>query len=150
MAENIKALQEEIKNYKDGSPDFVEVEEKFAQATADFEAFRKVAQREFLRKEADIYKQVYLEVNDTVSQYAKAYKYTLVMRFNREGIQDAANPKEIIQGMNRQVLFHREKDDITTPILDYLNQKYGGSKGRAGGGAKRTARQPGGGRGRQN
>ena len=125
MHEGIQSLQLELKELKEGSPEFAEVETKLAKATSEFDAYRKVAQRDFLRKEAEIYKQVYLEVSDTVSQYADAYNYTLVIRFNRASVDGATVPKDIIQGMNQQVVYHRKQDDITEPILDYLNKKYG-------------------------
>ncbi len=91
---------------------------------SDFEAFRKVAQRDFLRKEAEIYKTVYLEVSDAVKLYAQHYKYAVILRFNREDIQTSSNPEEVLQSMNRQVVYFYAKDDITESVLQYLNKKY--------------------------
>ena len=80
---------------------------------------------EFLRAEADIYKTVYLEVQDAVTMYAEHYNYTLIMRFNRAKVEDAENPQEIIQSMNRPVVYYNDQDDLTEPILQYLNNQYG-------------------------
>ena len=46
------------------------------------------------------------------------------MRFNREELEAAGDPQKIIQGMNRQVVWHRPQDDLTDPILNYLNNEY--------------------------
>ncbi|QDU08449.1 OmpH family outer membrane protein [Gimesia aquarii] len=123
MAEQIQAVQKEMQDFKQGSPEYLAREKQLAQAASDFEAFRKVAQRDFLRKESRIYHTIYMEVTDTVKKYAKIYNYTLIMRFNRENL-DTDDPKKLIQGMNRQVVFHRADDDITLSVLDYLNRSY--------------------------
>jgi len=108
----------------EGSQQYTDLEQQLVTKATELEAFKKVKQREFVRKEADIYKTVYLEVQDAVAQYAKIYKYTLIMRFNREKVESAENPQEIIASMNRPVVFHQQKDDLTDPILKYLNDQY--------------------------
>ena len=42
-------------------------------------------------------------------------------------VGEADNPQAIIQSMNRQVVYYRGEDDLTDPILGYLNGKYGKS-----------------------
>jgi Skp family chaperone for outer membrane proteins len=126
MAMEIQNLQKEMKNFQEGSKDFAEREQKLAQASAEFETFRRGAQRDFLKKESQIYHQVYMEVADTVAKYANYHKYTLVIRFNREEL-DTDNAQKLIEGMNRQVVFHRPEDDITIAVTDYLNKKFNGN-----------------------
>lgn len=130
MAEQIQAVQKEMQDFKQGSPEYLAREKQLAQAASDFEAFRKVAQRDFLRKESRIYHTIYMEVTDTVKKYASIYNYTLIIRFNRENL-DTDDPKKLIQGMNRQVVFHRADDDITLSVLDYLNRNYAKTSGTA-------------------
>ncbi|HEY4261494.1 MAG TPA: OmpH family outer membrane protein, partial [Schlesneria sp.] len=65
----------------------------------------------------------YNETSEAVKKYADFYKYTLVIRFNREDL-DTENPQNLLQGMNRQVVYHRGEDDITVSVLDYLNRRY--------------------------
>ena len=89
---------------------------------SELEAYRASQQRDFLRKESEIYKQVYLETQDMVQKYANAYQYTLIMRFNRSSVEDAENPQEVIQSMNRQVVYHKKGDDITDPVLRGLER----------------------------
>ncbi|MEX2287707.1 MAG: OmpH family outer membrane protein [Planctomycetaceae bacterium] len=124
MAESLKKLQAEMQTFQAGSPEFIEAESKLAKESSNFEAFRKLAQRDFLRKESQIYKTIYLEVTDMVEKYATHYHYTLVMRFNREEVGSAEDPPEVIKSMNRQVVYYRPQDDITEPILKFLNQRY--------------------------
>jgi outer membrane protein len=119
--------------YAAGSPEYQQLEQQLIEQQTEIENFRKRKQLEFLRKEADIYKTVYLEVQDAVGMYARHYKYTLIMRFNRAKVEDAENPQEIIQSMNRPVVFYKSQDDLTDPILNYLNQQYTRTTGGAAG-----------------
>jgi len=127
MALQINKLRDEMKQFKQGSPEFITRENNLTKLTTEFETFRKQVQRDFLRKEADIYKTIYLEVVDVVKKYAEYYKYTLVLRFNGEKL-DTDDPQKLIQGMNRQVVFHRPEDDITPSVIEYLNRKYDQAK----------------------
>ncbi|OAI54184.1 hypothetical protein AYO47_03410 [Planctomyces sp. SCGC AG-212-M04] len=127
----MKLMQEKMGQLQQGSPDYAALERELIGATTKLETFKKTSQLSFLRAEADIYKTVYLEVQNAVQQYAGVYKYTLIMRFNRNPVEDAENPQAIIQSMNRQVVYYRGEDDLTDPILNYLNDKYAKSGGSA-------------------
>jgi len=126
MLAEMQALQDQAKSgqLKQGSPEFQQIEEQLITKKGQLEAFRQVQQREFLRKESEIYKQVYLEVQDMVSKFAEHFNYTLIVRFNRSKVDEAENPQEVIQSMNRQVVYHRGQDDITPRIVDALNGSY--------------------------
>ena len=124
MVNQLKSLDDQLKQMKQGSPGYAEKEKQLLQVNSDFEAFRKGAQREFVRKESQIYKTIYLEVSEAVEKYAYHYKYTLVMRFNREELEGADEPQDVLNRMNRQVVYYREEDDITMPVLQFLNRNY--------------------------
>ncbi len=124
MAEKIKQLQAELKEIKEGRDGYDEKEKELAKASATFETFRRSTQRDILKKESEIYHQVYMEVSDAVKKYSKYYGYTLVLRFNREDL-NPEDPQGLIQGMNRQVVFHQPEDDMTDSVLSHLNEKYG-------------------------
>lgn len=128
MAETIKSLQAKMKEHKEGSPEFGDMEQKLAKASAEFETFRRSTQREILKEESAIYHQIYMEVSDAVKKYSKYYGYTLVLRFNREDL-NPEDPQGLIQGMNRQVVFHQEEDDMTNSVLQHLNDKFDEAQG---------------------
>jgi outer membrane protein len=123
-AQAIKALQDKMKTFQESSPEYTKLEEQLARAQADFEAFRRAAQRDFLKKESQIYHTVYMDVADMVKRYAQHYNYTLVMRFSREEL-DTENAQKLIEGMNRQVVYFRDEDDITDVVTDVLNRNFG-------------------------
>jgi len=137
MVEQMKQVQTKMQSLQEGSEDYIKNETQILTLQTKLESFRKVQQREFLRKEAEIYKTVYMEVQEAVQKYAKYYKYTLIIRFNRQSVDAAENPQEIITSMNRQVVYYRDQDDLTDPILNFLNDEYK----KASGGAAAPARE---------
>jgi Skp family chaperone for outer membrane proteins len=126
MSEQLQALQRQLKDgtYKEGTPEYQQLESKLIAQSTQFEAFRKTQQRDFLRRESKIYKEVYIEVVDAVGQYASYYQYDVIIRFTREGVAETDNAQELIQNMNRQVVWHSKGIDITDAVLQYLNQRY--------------------------
>ncbi|MEO1995698.1 MAG: OmpH family outer membrane protein [Planctomycetaceae bacterium] len=138
MAASMKSLQEEMKELKSGSPANIQVEKKLLKAKSEFDAFSQGARRDLMRKESQIYKTVYLEVADAVQKYAAYYNYTLIIRFNRQALDEKATPPEVVQRMNKQVVYFRPNDDITESVLKYLNDKYQKSAGAAPAGRSAT------------
>lgn len=124
IIDRIRSAQEQLQSLKDGSSQFQLAESEMLKAQTELEAFKRTAQRDFLRKEADIYKTVYLEVEDAVRQYAEHYQYSLVLRFERSRVEEAEDPRQILNGMNRHVVFFRSKDDLTDPVLEHLNNTW--------------------------
>jgi Skp family chaperone for outer membrane proteins len=124
MAEIIKKEQAELKSYKEGSEEYSRVEKSLLTHTTQAEAFRKSQQRELIRKEAQIYKTIYLEVSDAVEKYATHFNFTLVLRFSADSVDGPENPEEVMRGLNKQVVYYRPSEDITNAICEFLNRRY--------------------------
>jgi len=124
MMEQGKKGQEQLQTLAPGSAEYTKIEADLIKLKTELETFRQVEQQKIVRQQADVYKTIYLEVQDVVNRYAAYYKYTLVIRFNRADVADAGNPQAIIQNMNRQVVYYQTQDDITDPILTHLNDQY--------------------------
>ena len=124
--EEMKSMQEKLTggDLTEGSPEYNKLEGSILTKQTQLETDRKVTQREFMRKEAEVYKTVYQEVETAVQKYAKAFRYTLIMRFSRQNVAETENAQELMQSINRQVVYFRPEDDITTQILEYLNNEY--------------------------
>ncbi|MEZ6067317.1 MAG: OmpH family outer membrane protein [Planctomycetaceae bacterium] len=124
--DKIKQIQEELNsgNFRPDSPEFKQREQESIRLQTELEAYARVTQQENLRKEAEIYKQVYLEVQDAIKVYSRYHGYTLILRFDREAVETASNPQDILNRLTRQVVYHRSEDDLTEVILTHLNQQY--------------------------
>ena len=123
MQEELAEMQKSMKGLNEGGPEYTKAEQIIVRKAAEFETFRRAASRDFLKKESQIYLQVYNETSAAVEKYAKYHKYTLVIRFNREEL-DTENPQNLLQGMNRQVVYHQAEDDITPSVLEFLNRRF--------------------------
>jgi outer membrane protein len=132
--QKIQSLQQEMKQFGEGTPEFATREKKFATLTSEFETFKKVTQKDLARKEAKMYHTVYLEVQNEVDALCKQYGFTLVLRFSRDEL-NSAEPQKLAQGLSRTVIFHRPKDDLTTHVLKRLNESYQQNAGPAAAGA---------------
>lgn len=139
MVEEIQQIQATMKTFAEGSDKFTNAEKQLAGKSAEAEAFRRAMQRDFLKKESQIYHTVYMEVSDAVRRYAEHFQYTLVIRFTRDDL-NTDNPQELIQGMNRQVVYHRGEDDITLSVVEFLNRNYEKASGGAARAPATTAR----------
>lgn len=124
MMEKGRKGQEQLQALTPGTPEYTQIEAELIKLKTELETFRQVEQQKIVRQQAEVYKTIYLEVQDVVNRYAQYYKYTLVIRFNRGDVAEAGNPNAIIQNMNRQVVYYQPQDDITDPILKHLNDQY--------------------------
>lgn len=139
--ENIKKLQEELTQFKDGSAEHKARETQIAKLTSEYQTFRQVATKELDRKTAKAHLTIYQEVQDAVEKFCEHFQYTLVIRFSRDEL-NSSDPQKLIQGLNRQVVYHRRSDDLTNGVLKYLNERYasaGSGNAPAAGGAKNKA-----------
>ena len=123
MQQKIVAQQTTMKTFTEGSAEYLKIEKDLFSKAAEFENYRRQMSREFMKQESQIYVLVYNEVQDMVKKYALHFKYTLVMKFNRED-PETDNPTQAMQSINRPVVYYRGDDDITKPVLDSLNKKF--------------------------
>ena len=124
MKQRLLGIQQVMQMLKPDSPEYAAQEKKLIREKNAYDIFRQETQRKFLKMESELYKTIYLEVAEMVRYFAEHYNYTLIIRFNRKSVQDAEDAKEILTSMNRQIVYHLADDDITIPVLKYLNERY--------------------------
>ncbi|HEX6985593.1 MAG TPA: OmpH family outer membrane protein [Planctomycetaceae bacterium] len=127
--EQIQAIQEQLKSgtVVKGSEQWTELEKQLVEINAKGQAEMSNLRREFIRKEVQMYKDIYDEVAHTVSLYAKGRNYTLILRYQREPADESAgieDPNKIMSRVNQLVVYHQEGDDITDTVLGYMNAEY--------------------------
>lgn len=123
MTTQVQQVIEQMKEFKPGSPEFIKLEKQQTDLAARLGAFKQTAQRELLRKEAELLKTVYLETMDVVEKFADKFGYTLVMRFNSDTFEGEDMSKMQLV-MNRVIVFHRSEDDLTDGVISYLNRQF--------------------------
>lgn len=125
IATEAKTISEELKLLRQGGAEFLAKEARLAELTTQFQTKQKLAQAEYVRKEAQIFEQIYVEARDVIKLYSEHFKYTLVLRFNSKPL-DTENgaPQDVANSLNKLVVYHRAQDDITDAIIEYLNRKF--------------------------
>lgn len=117
--EELTQLQEEAKGHKEGSPEHKRIVKEFQTKNRDFEIFRREQQRIVLEAQTKMLLWAYEKVAEQVQQYADDRGIKLVLTYN-EIPREGKNPQEIINGLNRAVVYQNALD-ITEEILQAMN-----------------------------
>jgi Skp family chaperone for outer membrane proteins len=125
MVKQMNIVKDKLKspNIQQGSAKAVELEKQGLKIEAEFNSFKKGERTRILRREAQLLKTIHGEIKAVVKRAADAWGYTLVLRFNSTA-SDAATPNNVVGQLQRQVVYHRGEDDITQPVIEYLNKQY--------------------------
>lgn len=113
--------EEQLQSFQPGSPDFKRLDETLTKKKADFNVKATQQRKEFLEREARIYYQASLEVNDAIRYYAQQNNLGLVLRFNGDPI-DPNNRQDVLRGINKSVVF-QNGIDITPAVLQQLEAR---------------------------
>ncbi len=145
MAADFQALQknlaEQSQQLDPGSPEYENNERRLLDEKGKFEAWRAATQRKLARRETEMLKLIYSDVSKMVRLYAEHAQYSLVLRFNRKGVEDEMQPQQAIQAMNKNVIYHQNSNDITEIVLGQLNKQYeksGGIQAQSAGSSRRV------------
>lgn len=123
--DSIQSKEEQAKQYNASSPEFKQIDEQIARLKADFNLKAGRIRKDFLEREAKVYYQTYLEVNNAVSYYAQQHNIGLVLRFNGDQI-DPNQREDVLRAINKPVVA-QNNIDITPEILRLLNRNGNGT-----------------------
>jgi Skp family chaperone for outer membrane proteins len=126
--EEIRALQDQLRGLikqqqaqKPDSPLYAQLQAEATKKRAELEATVANAQRDFARRQANLYHSTYQEVEYVVSQFAQARGLTLVIRSSRDTEVSANDPQAVFREISRPVLYSHPSLDISDQILAILN-----------------------------
>jgi Skp family chaperone for outer membrane proteins len=120
--EAVVRLGERLREYRSGSPDYVSLESEIAKRQADFTAKFQLKKRDFARKEAKIWIDVYKEISDAADFYVQQRGIDMVLRFNGNPV-DPEQLESVQEYMSRQVISYRRELDITPAVLEDINRR---------------------------
>ena len=118
--EGIAQKEAERNEYNLGTPEYKRLDEELARQKADFNLEMTQLRKDFLEREAKVYYQTYLEVDETVRYYAQRQNIGLVLRFNGES-PDPNRRDDVLRAINKPVVF-QNNIDITPDVLSLLNR----------------------------
>ena len=117
----IKKMVEDLKSgpYAAGSPQYKSAEEAIATRQAQLQLKMNLQKRDFMQQEAQIYYNIYKEVEQEVAYFAQRHRINLVLRYNNIEMKPE-NREGVLAGVNRAVVY-QNNIDITGDILARLN-----------------------------
>lgn len=123
LAEQGKELEKKLAKLEQGTPEYLELEQKVQKAASDFNVFRVMQQKDLKHRAAEVQVEVYHDVALAAKKFAEKNDYTLVLQINRE-IALGRQHRDMNAVLAQPIVRHSPADDITDPILAYLNQQY--------------------------
>jgi Skp family chaperone for outer membrane proteins len=126
--EALTKMIQALKNMQPGSAEYKQLEEQTARRRADAQIQLQLQNKEFMVKEANIYHDIYQEIEADVAYFAQQNGIDAVLRFNGDPVEKD-QPNQILRNVNKQVVWFSQGLDITPNILDRLNKRYGQNPG---------------------
>ena len=119
-AEAIKKMAQDLQSgpYAAGSPQYKQQEELIATKQAQIQLKMNLQKKEFMEREAKVYYQVYMEIEEEVRKFAQRHRINLVLRYNNIEMKPEDRPG-VLAGVNRAVVY-QNNIDITKDILDAI------------------------------
>lgn len=127
-------LAAELKDYKQDTPEYDAKVQKIQKLETDLKFEEKQNQIKLQRDIAKMNLTVYHEVHDVVEKFCKHNNYTLAVSFFRSEA-NSSDPQRMMQIVSQPVVYYRKgengkcKDDLTEPVLKWLNEKYAKDSG---------------------
>ncbi len=115
----IQAEAQELDQFVVNSPERNSKEATLEQKQTSLRTKARQAEADLLTREAKIYYETYQQMEQVVSGIANQYGISLVIRFDSEEI-DSNDRAEVIKGVNRAVVFHRQLD-LTNLVIKQMN-----------------------------
>ncbi len=116
--DEIKKVADAAKNFNPGSPNYKQAEERVATMNAQLQLKVNLQKKEFMDKEAQIYFEVYTQIEKEVEDFAKRHGISLVLRYNDVDMNQGQR-ESVLAGVNRAVVY-QNNIDITYDILDRI------------------------------
>lgn len=119
-SQKIRQMEEQRNTYNVGTKEYKELDEELARRVAEFKLKMDRLRKDFMEREAKIYYQTYLEVNNAVKYYAQRHDIGLVTRFNGDKVD--VNRREDVLRLINQTVVYQNQIDITPDILALINR----------------------------
>lgn len=122
--ESINAQVEQLRQFESGTKQYKEREKAVVQARSNLQVRVELKRKDFAEAEAGIYFGSYREVTRAIQYYAEHNGYSLVLRTSG-GTPKQNQPAQVLQHVNRAVVWVSPNNDITDGVIGYLVQLHG-------------------------
>jgi Skp family chaperone for outer membrane proteins len=125
---DLTAMQQALSYLKVGTPQYQTQEDKYLNASIEFDAWVKETQLDLDRKQKDAIKQLFVEIQDAVAQVAQQDGLNLVINDERPALPDDLESLTVDQLRQiisqRTVLFSDQSNDISQQVVTLMDKNY--------------------------
>jgi Skp family chaperone for outer membrane proteins len=118
--DRINGLMEQIKSFNVGTPEYRKHEAEVAKAQGDFNVTAQLQKKDFMDREAQVYLQIYSQIEKAVAQFSRENGIAVVHRFDGD-TSDNGDRNRILGNITKPIVFYDPQIDITPDILRMLN-----------------------------
>ncbi len=105
------------------SAEMVSKEEELIKLETSAKTYAAVAKQQVLRRELEIQSEMFQVVQKALDKFAETNGYSMVLNAHKLD-ESVENPNELTRTMLQTVTWHRNREDITDAVIQYLNQRY--------------------------
>jgi Skp family chaperone for outer membrane proteins len=120
----VNELMKQLRQKPAGSVEAQKLNKQILAKKAALTASNASQKLQFLTRESEIYKAMYLEVQKKADRVARKNGFTLVLRFNSKKVSEVTSTKGIISRMNNLIISHDKSINITNKVIQELNKEY--------------------------
>ncbi|MCY2965184.1 MAG: OmpH family outer membrane protein [Planctomycetota bacterium] len=121
LAQDVREQQLEI-----DSEEYLSKEEEAIRLESSAKIFAAVSKQQIGRRQLEIQAEMFSVVRKALDKFAESNGYSFVLNA-RELAEGSDNPNDLQRVMSQPVSWHRNREDITDAMIQYLNQKYDAS-----------------------
>jgi Skp family chaperone for outer membrane proteins len=118
--DRINGMMEQLKGYNVGTPEYRKLEGEVAKAQGDFQVTAQLQKKDFMDREAQVYMQVYGQIERAVAQFARDNGIAVVHRFDGDPV-DSSDRNRILGNITKPIVYYDSQIDITPDVLRMLN-----------------------------
>ena len=101
----------------------VSKEEELIKIETSAKTYAAVAKQQVMRRELEIQSEMFQAVQKALDKFAETNGYSMVLNAHKLD-ESVENPNELTRTMLQTVTWHRNREDITDAVIQYLNQRY--------------------------
>lgn len=105
------------------SAEMVSKEEELIKLETSAKTYAAVAKQQVMRRELEIQSEMFQMVQKALDKFAETNGYSMVLNAHKLD-ESVENPNELTRTMLQTVTWHRNREDITDAVIQYLNQRY--------------------------
>jgi hypothetical protein len=120
--DTMKAQAIELKDMTPESDEYKETEESLTRSQVDLNIKMQMQRRNLMAVEATAYHETYSDIETEVNSNAQEHQIDIVLRFSGDPV-DEKKPDSILANMNKPIIWYGKKLDITSAILQQIEEK---------------------------